>query len=132
MKNTIKSNMNKGNNGKYFFGNIKDNLKENGWFFGHFMDNPLLNSKDVEVAWQDISNKQIEVKDKHTHKVAVEINIILSGAIHLTMDGKEFTVKGGEFYVVYPNVVVDKVWAEDNTVDLCIKAPSIPGDKYYL
>lgn len=120
------------NNGKYFVGKIKDNLKENGWFFGHFMDNPLLKSNDVEVAWQDISNKKAEPSDKHTHKIAVEINVILSGAIHLTMDGKECIVKAGEFYVVYPHVVVDKVWAEENTVDLCIKAPSVSGDKYYL
>jgi quercetin dioxygenase-like cupin family protein len=120
------------NNGKYYVGKIQDNVKENGWFFGHFMDNPLLKSNDVEVAWQDISGKKTEPADKHTHKVAVEINIIISGVIHLTMDGKEFTVKAGEFYVVHPGVVVDKVWAEENTVDMCIKAPSVAGDKYYV
>lgn len=131
-KHTTESNMKKDNNGKYFIGKIKDNLKRDGWFFGHFMENPLLKSADVEVAWQDISNKQTEAKDKHTHKIAVEINIILSGKIHLTMDGKEFSVGAGEFYVVYPDVVIDKVWAEEDTVDLCIKAPSVPDDKYYL
>lgn len=119
-------------NDKYYVGKIQDNLKENGWFFGHFMDNPLLKSNDVEIAWQDISGKKAEPADKHTHKVAVEINLIVSGAIHLTMNGKPYTVRAGEFYVVYPGVVVDKVEADENTVDICIKAPSVSGDKYYL
>ena len=120
------------NNGKYFVGKIQDNLKENGWFFGHFAENPLLRSNDVEVAWQDISNKKAETKDKHTHKIAVELNIVLSGRMRLTIDGNPVTVTAGEFYVVYPGVVVDKVEADENTIDLCIKAPSVPNDKYYV
>lgn len=120
------------NSGKYFVGKIASSLKKDGWFFGHFTDNPLLRSSLVEVAWQEISNKKAEPKDKHVHKEAVEINIIISGSMNLLINNEPVSVKAGEFYVVWPGAVVDKVEAADNTVDLVIKAPSVPGDKYYL
>lgn len=132
MQSTIRSSMKTDNNGKYYVGTMQENLKKDGWFFGHFMDNPLLRSDDVEVAWQDISGKKAEAKDKHTHKKAVEINIVISGEMRLTINGEPITVKAGEFYVVYPDAIVDTVEADENTVDLCIKTPSVPGDKYYL
>ena len=121
------------NNGKYFFGNVKDNLVENGWFFGHFMKNPLLHSSDVEVAWQDISNKNAEKSDLHTHKVAVEINILISGLVKLKINGENISAnQPGDCWVVWPDAVVEKVEAGEHTTIICIKAPSISGDKYYL
>lgn len=130
IKNTMPSNTD--NNGKYFVGSMSSSMKKDGWFFGHFADSPLLKSPLVEVAWQEISNKKAEPKDKHVHKEAVEINIIISGSMNLLINDQPVSVKAGEFYVVWPGAIVDKVEAGDNTVDLVIKAPSVAGDKYYL
>lgn len=120
------------NKGKFFVGNIKDNSKENGWFYGHFADNLLLQSSLVEVAWQDISEKKAEPSDKHIHKKAVEINIVISGEMRLTINDQPITVSAGNFYIVYPGAVVNQVEADKGTVNICIKAPSVKGDKYYL
>ena len=99
-------------------------------FFGHFMDEELLKSDLVEVSWQNISNKKPDPKDKHFHKRSVEINIVISGWVKVTLNGQRFKVKNGECYIIYPQAVIEDVEAGYETELIVISAPSIPGDKY--
>ena len=60
--------------------------KKSGWFFGHFTDKDLLKSDLVEVSWQKISNKKAVPEDKQLHTSSVEINIVISGEVSLTIN----------------------------------------------
>lgn len=115
---------------KYFIGKIEKHAQNKGWFFGHFMEDELLKNDAVEIAWQDISNLKPTPGDKHYHKLSVEINIVLSGTVRLTINGERKTVAQGEFYVIYPYTEVEAVEADNNTHLIIIRAPSLKGDKY--
>lgn len=119
------------NRGKFKVGKISDYSKINGWFFGHFADEELLKSELVEVKWQNISNKKASPEDKHLHKDSVEINIILSGEVRVTINEEKFTLYKGEFYVVWPESVIKDIEASENTELIVIRAPSI-NDKVKL
>ena len=69
------------NKKKFSIGKVKDYSQQKGWFFGYFMTEQALKSNLVEVAWQDISNKQPSPEDKHFHKQTIEINIVISGEV---------------------------------------------------
>ena len=118
------------NNNKYFVGKVSDYTSKKGWFFGHFMKEPLLKSDLVEVAYQDIPNKKPEGGDSHYHAKCVEINIVLSGGATFKLNGNEVTVGEGDFWVVYPYTTVEDFSTTDNTKLVVIKAPSVPGDKF--
>jgi mannose-6-phosphate isomerase-like protein (cupin superfamily) len=113
------------NKGKYKVGKVLDYTKSKGWFFGHFTDEALLKSDLVEVAWQNISNKDASAEDKHLHKSSVEINIILSGEVKVTINQEKLTLHAGEFYIIWPETIVESVEASDNTQLIVVRAPSI-------
>ncbi|SRR5258708_4956728 len=117
------------NKGKYFTGKIDDYAKRKGWFFGHFADEPLLQSDLVEVSWQKISSKHAVPEDKHYHTSTVEINIVLSGEVSLTIADKDFRFHKGEFWVIYPETVVENVRAGKNTELIILRAPSLNDKK---
>lgn len=113
------------NKGQYLTGTIIDYVKREGWFFGHFADNKLLKSDLVEVAWQKISDKQPTPEDKHLHTSSVEINIVLNGEVSLTINGKDFTFHKEDFWIIWPETLVENVRAGENTELMVIRAPSI-------
>jgi mannose-6-phosphate isomerase-like protein (cupin superfamily) len=115
---------------KYFVGSIKDCQKAEGWFFGQFMDEPLLQSKKVEIAWQDISHKKTDKRDCHFHKNSVEINIVISGKVSLKIDGNYVRVYKNQFYVIYPYTVIENIEAGDNTQLIVVRTPSKKADKF--
>ncbi|MFH0890543.1 MAG: cupin domain-containing protein [Candidatus Liptonbacteria bacterium] len=116
--------------GQFFVGKVKDFEKAKGWFFGYFMEEDKLRSNLVEIAWQDISNKKPESEDKHFHKQSVEINIVLSGAVSLKINGQKYSVSSGQFYVIYPHVTVEDIEASENTRLMVVRAPSLGDDKF--
>jgi quercetin dioxygenase-like cupin family protein len=120
----------KDNQGKYFVGRVGDFTKKKGWFLGHFADEALLKTGLVEVAWQDVSNTRSDVGDKHYHKEAVEVNIVLSGEAKLKINDEEVVARAGEFWVIWPGAVVSEFEAGEDTQLILIKAPSVAGDKY--
>lgn len=119
------------NKGKYFTGKIDNYTTRKGWFFGHFAENKLLKSNLIEVSWQKISNKKASSIDKHLHTASVEINILISGEISLVINGKEFTFHKGDFWVIWPETLVENVRAGENTELIVLRAPSI-NDKQVL
>lgn len=117
--------------GKFLVGKTSDYETGKGWFFGNFADNELLKSDLVEIAYQDISDKQASPSDKHLHTSSVEINIVISGTVSADINGEHFEIHKGEFYVIWPETIIENVSANQNTQVIVIKAPSI-NDKQKL
>jgi len=117
------------NKGKYIVGKVKDFAKRKGWFFGQFADNELLKSNLVEVAWQKISGEIATPEDKHIHITSVEINIVINGEVSLTINGKDFTFHKEDFWIIWPETVIENVRAGENTELLIVRAPSINDKK---
>lgn len=93
-----------------------------GWFIGNF-DPSILKTENFEVGL--LTHKQGEVWPKHYHAIATEYNLLVSGKMII----KETTIVPGTIFVLEPNEIADPVFLEDCIV-MCIKVPSVPGDKY--
>jgi mannose-6-phosphate isomerase-like protein (cupin superfamily) len=119
------------NKGKYKVGKVTDFAKKKGWFFGHFATDTLLHSDLVEVGWQNVSNKKIADEDKHLHTSSVEINIILSGDVHVSINGNMHHLEKGDFYIIWPESILDSLETSIGTEIIVVRAPSI-NDKVIL
>ena len=93
-----------------------------GWFIGNF-EPSILKSEDFEVGL--LTHKKGEVWNKHYHKIGTEYNVLVKG--HMRIQGQE--MREGDVFILEPNEVADPEFLEDCLV-LCVKAPSVPGDKY--
>lgn len=120
------------NEGKYFIGTVSDSAKARGWFFGSFMDEPLLRSDQVEVAFQVIPNVVPHTKDNHFHRESVEINIVVSGSVRVSINGTEHRLTRGEFYVVWPMTTVEVLSTDADAAMIVVRSPSLPHDKYLV
>jgi len=83
------------NKSNFFLGKVSDHIRDKGWLFGHFMDEEILNSDQLEIAWQKISNKTPSPDDKHYHRKAVEVNILLSGSASFVVNGEKVMAQKG-------------------------------------
>jgi quercetin dioxygenase-like cupin family protein len=103
---------------------IKHNLADfwRGWFIGNF-EPTVLKTEAFEVGV--LQHKQGEVWKKHYHAIGTEYNVLVKGS--MTICGE--TISEGDVFILEPNEIADPIFLEDCTV-LCIKTPSIPGDKY--
>jgi len=101
-------------------GKLNDHI--GGWIIGDF-EKSLLRTKDFEVSVK--VHPKGEIWPAHFHKIATEYNVLISGS--MSMCGVELIT--GDTFIVEPNEVADPVFHEDCTV-MCIKVPSIIGDKY--
>jgi Cupin domain len=113
-------------------GSIERHETERGWFFGHFMDEPLLRSDLVEVAWQRVPNRAPSSDQRHLHEQSVEINVVLNGTVELKINDIDHICHRGDFYVVWPGTVVSDIRTDADAEVLVIRAPSIPNDKIQL
>jgi quercetin dioxygenase-like cupin family protein len=93
-----------------------------GWFIGDF-EPSVLKTSDFEVGV--LTHKKDEVWPEHYHKVATEYNVLLEGS--MTIQGE--LIEPGDIFIFEPNEVADPKFHEDCTV-LCVKTPSVKGDKY--
>ncbi len=118
--------------GRSVVGTVSSYARERGWFFGHFMDEPLLQSELVEVAWQTLPNVTPSPNQRHEHRRTVEINVILSGSVHLTIDDMKHNLGKGDFYIVWPESVVSDIETDDDAEVLVVRAPSVINDKFAL
>ena len=113
------------NKGKYKVGKVSDFAKRKGWFFGQFASDDLLKSDAVEVAWQKISNKKATPHDKHYHTSSVEINIVISGEVRVSINGKKHILYKGEFYIIWQETVVSDIETSDDAELIVIRTPSV-------
>ena len=93
-----------------------------GWIIGDF-EPSILRTKEFEVAI--LFHPKGEEWPAHYHAQSVEYNVLLEGK--MIMNG--FTIEKDTVFVIKKNEVARPEFLEDCRV-LCIKVPSLPGDKY--
>jgi len=103
---------------------IKHNIKDfwRGWFIGNF-EPSILKTDQFEVGM--LTHAKGETWAKHYHKIGTEYNLLLKGRMNICNQ----EINEGEIFILEPNEIADPIFLEDCIV-LCVKAPSIPGDKY--
>jgi quercetin dioxygenase-like cupin family protein len=103
---------------------IIDNLKNmcRGWFVGNFTPS-IYRTDQFEVGV--LFHPKGEKWPKHYHKEAVEINVLISG--RMIINGR--LLSSGNIFLIEKNEIADPEFLEDCTI-VCVKSPSIPGDKY--
>ena len=99
---------------------LEDMIK--GWFVGNF-DPSMIKTNDVEVAVKEY--KKGDYEEKHYHKIATEITVIISGKVK--MNGVEYSK--GDIILIEPNEATDFEALED-TVNAVVKFPGANNDKY--
>lgn len=93
-----------------------------GWFVGNF-EPTLYRTSDVEVAVKHY--KAGDYEDKHYHKIATEITVVVSGKVK--MNGAEY--KSGDIIVLEPCEASDFLAVTD-AVTVAVKLPGANNDKY--
>lgn len=95
-----------------------------GWFIGNF-EPSVLRTEGFEVGV--LIHKKNEDWAGHYHKIATEYNVLLSGK--MSING--IMIEEGDIFVIEPNQSAFPVFMEDCKV-LCVKVPSVIGDKYII
>jgi quercetin dioxygenase-like cupin family protein len=93
-----------------------------GWFVGNF-EPTAFKSEDFEVCYR--VHPKGDVCMRHTHKIGTEINLLVRGRMKIC--DEELT--SGDIFIIYPGEISDPVFFEDCEI-ICVKSPSVPGDKY--
>ena len=103
-----------------------DKLKDmfRGWVVGNF-DPSLHKTDDFEVAVK--TYKKGDYEQKHYHKVATEITIIVEGSVR--MNGELYST--GDIITIEPGEATDFKVLHDTTTTV-IKFPCVGGDKYLV
>ena len=103
---------------------VKSNLNQMklGWFVGNF-EPSLYKTNDVEVAVKKY--KKGESEQRHYHKIATEITVIVSGKVIMN----EELYEAGDIIVIPPLKDADFKVLED-TITTVTKLPGANNDKY--
>ena len=97
-----------------------------GWFLGNFQPS-LCQTPHVEVALK--RHKAGEPWPMHGQQVATEYNLVVTGRLVLTNpQGEEQAFNDGDLFVIPPGEAWQPSFVGDCTV-VCVKVPSVPGDK---
>lgn len=95
-----------------------------GWFIGNF-EPTAYKTKNFEVGYG--RHKKGDIWDKHYHKLAVEINLIVKGKVRVNDE----VFSKGDIFIIDPEEVVDPLFLED-TEYVVAKTLSDISDKYIL
>ena len=95
-----------------------------GWFIGDF-EPTAFKTKNFEVGV--VHHKKGEIWDKHYHKLATEITVILEGKVKIN---EEIYVKG-DVFIIEPNEVVLPHFLEETRI-VVVKTISDVNDKYIV
>ena len=103
---------------------IKRNINEfqRGWFIGNF-EPSLLKTDQFEVSV--LTHTKGQKWPNHYHAIATEYNILLKGSMKINGE----LMIAGDIFVIEPGEAAEPEFLEDCTL-ICVKTPSIPGDKY--
>ena len=104
----------------------KTNIKEmfRGWFVGNF-EPSAFKTEQFEVGI--LTHKKDEKWAKHYHKIATEINCLISGK--MTINGIE--INEGDIFILEPSEPAEPIFLQDCKL-VVIKTPSVIGDKYEI
>lgn len=101
---------------------LKDMFR--GWVVGNF-EPSLYQTNDVEVAVKNY--KAGDKEEKHYHKIATEITVIVAGMV--LMNGIPYN--GGDIITIEPGESTD-FEALTDSITTVIKLPSVKNDKYII
>ncbi|AXP09034.1 hypothetical protein N4T57_01925 [Campylobacter hepaticus] len=93
-----------------------------GWFIGNF-EPSIFKTNNVEVGIKEYKTGDFE--EKHHHKIATEITVIVSGKVK--MNNKIYSK--GDIIMIYPGEATDFEALED-TISVVLKFPGVKHDKY--
>lgn len=100
-----------------------ENMK-GGWFVGNFEPSAYKTDEfEVSVKLHPAGEKW----ETHYHKVAREINAIISG--EMTIQNTHLV--SGDIFVLDPEEIADPVFHTDCTI-VCVKTPCVKNDKFIL
>jgi len=113
----------------YYIGSVEEAASKKGWLIGSFLkkNNPCF-TEAVEVGWKELDTKTKIAK--HIHKLATEITVIIKGSTTEIINGQQLVLKAGNYVIIHPFTPAETLHAEEGTIVLVIKTPSVPGDKY--
>lgn len=97
---------------------------EGGWYIGDFYPS-VYKTSAFEISLK--KHPKDEVWPKHYHKEATEINLIVTG--NMKLNG--IFLKAGDIFVLEKMEIAEPIFLEDCEI-VCIKIPSIIGDKYIV
>jgi len=100
--------------------NINDMYR--GWFIGNF-EPSVFKTDQFEVAL--LFHPKGEKWPKHFHKEADEINVLISGKMFLNGT----LIEPSTIIHIEKNEIAEPEFLEDCKL-ICVKFPSVPGDKY--
>ncbi len=93
-----------------------------GWFVGNF-EPTAYRTTNAEVAVKRYAAGTRE--EAHVHRIATELTVVVEGAIE--MNGVRYTA--GDIVTLEPGEPSD-FYAVTDTVNVVVKIPAVPGDKY--
>jgi hypothetical protein len=95
-----------------------------GWFIGDF-EPSAYKTKNFEVAY--IRHKKGDRWEKHYHKLATEITLIIRGSVKVNDE----IFSKGDIFMVEPYETVDPLFLDDTEV-IVVKTLSDVDDKYVI
>lgn len=95
-----------------------------GWFIGNFKPTAY-KTKDCEVAYKEY--KKGDFEEKHMHKVATEITLIIEGEVLMN----NISYKKGDIVVMKPGKATDFKAITDSK-NVVVKIPCVKDDKYLI
>ena len=93
-----------------------------GWFIGDFLPS-VFKTNLFEVGI--LKHKKGENWPEHYHSEATEYNVLLDGS--MSVNGN--FIHAGEIFILEKEESCKPIFFEDCTL-VCVKVPSIPGDKF--
>jgi len=93
-----------------------------GWFIGNF-EPTIFKTSDVEVGVKEY--KKGDKENRHYHKIATEITVIVSGKVRMN----DAVYKQGDIILIEPNESTNFEAIED-TITTVVKIPGATNDKY--
>ncbi|MFJ5553197.1 signal peptidase I [Streptomyces sp. NPDC093225] len=111
-----------------FVGNAgKDAPLDRGWLLGHFKDpGDLRHSEEVEIKW-GVHPKGEERAQWVRGERRVALQVLISGRFRLEFPGRSVVLAEQGDYVVWGRGVDHSWCAEEDSVVLTVRWPSVPG-----
>ncbi|HEX5541424.1 MAG TPA: signal peptidase I [Micromonospora sp.] len=106
----------------------QDGAGNGGWLLGHFMPSgaDIRHSRDVEVKWgihpRDDRRAQWVTGERRT-----ALLVLVSGCFHVRLRDRTVLLSEPGDYVVWGPGVDHSWWAQEESVVLTVRWPSIPG-----
>jgi hypothetical protein len=94
-----------------------------GWFIGNF-PTAILQTDQFEVA---LISCEVGIHPTHYHLLATEYNVLIEGKLRIG----DRILTAGDVYVIDKCEVTEQEFLEPSKV-LCVKTPSVIGDKYLI